>query len=337
MATIKPPVVTTKANPKKQDIFVSVVVTPRRYIDNPTAYCRTLSNNLMDRYTNFEIIFIDNNLDAEYILPLISLLDKLPCMRLVRLTRSYSYDTALMAGIEAAIGDYVVLTDPCLDPIEDIHEVVSLNKMYDIVQGAADIPERKMLDSSRWRKLFYWYNRKYLDIDVPVQATYFISLSRRALRAVAASSQHEVHIRQILKTVGYSYIKYTYKTKEDPTRTTSLRTGVTEALSIVGSHSTHPLRVMSAVGITVSAVNLVYALYVVIVAIFKKDVAAGWTTMSLQLSAMFFVLFLFMAILSEYVGKLLSETRHDQRYLVMEEMTSTVSLANADRKNITKD
>lgn len=337
MATIKNPVVTTKTIPKKQDIFISVIVAPRRYIEDPAKYCRALSSALMDRYTNYEIIFIDNNLDTEHILPIINLLDRLPCMRIVRLSRAYTYDTALMAGIEAAIGDYVVLTDPCLDPIDDIHEVVNLNKKYDIVQGVADISERKMLDSSRWRKLFYWYNRKYLDIDVPVQATYFTSLSRRALRAITATSQHEVHIRQILKTVGYSYVEYTYKTKEDPTRTTGLRTGIAEALSIVGSHSTHPLRVMSVVGILASAVNLIYAMYVVIVAIFKKDVAAGWTTMSLQLSAMFFIMFLFMAILSEYIGKILAETRHDQRYLVMEELTSTVSLANVDRKNITKD
>lgn len=337
MATNKTPVDTTKNTPKKLDIFVSVIVAPRRYIDNPTEYCRTLSNDLMARYSNYEIIFIDNNLETEHILPIISLLDQLPCMRVVRLSRAYTYDTALMAGIEAAIGDYVVLTDPCLDPIDDIHEVVSLNKKYDIVQGVADISERKMLDSSRWRKLFYWYNRKYLGIDVPVQATYFTSLSRRALRAVAATSQQEVHIRQILKTVGYSYVEYTYKTKEDPTRTTSLRTGVAEALSIVGSHSTHPLRVMSVVGTLASALNLIYAVYVVIVAIFEKNVAAGWTTMSLQLSAMFFILFLFMAILSEYIGKILAETRHDQRYLVMDELTSTVSLANTDRKNITKD
>ena len=337
MATNKTTVVNTNNALKKQDIFVSVVVTPRHHVDNPTDYYRALSGALMEKYANYEIIFIDNSLDGEHIIPIISLLDQLPCMRIVRLSRSYAYDTALMAGIEAAIGDYVVLTDSCLDPINDIHEVVSLNKKYDIVQGVADISERKMLDSSRWRKLFYWYNRKYLGIDVPVQATYFTSLSRRAIRAVAATSRQEVHIRQILKTVGYSYVEYVYKTKEDPTRTTSFRTGIAEALSIVGSHSTHPLRVMSVVGTLASALNLIYAGYVVVVAIFEKNVAAGWTTMSLQLSAMFFILFLFMAILSEYIGKILAETRHDQRYLVMDELTSTVSLANADRKNITKD
>ena len=55
----------------------------------------------------------------------------------------------------------------------------------------------------------------------------------------------------------------------------------------------------------------------------------------LELSGMFFILFLFMVILSEYIGKILVESRRDARYYVLDELSSTTSLANAERKNIT--
>lgn len=325
------------SNTAKQDIFVSVIVAPKKDGDNLADYCKELTGFLMERYANFEIIVIDNFFSHERIAPVINLLDRLPCIRIVRLSRSYQHDTAVMSGIEAAIGDYVVITDPELDAIEDIETIVLKNKKIDIIQGVADVTDRKMLDSSMGRRIFYWYNRRYLGIDVPVQATYFIALSRRAVRAVSSAARQEVYLRHTIKTIGYSYDTLTYKTKEDPTRSTQFRTGVVEALGIVSSHSTHPLRVMSWVGFVASVLNLIYAIYVVSVTVFKGDVAEGWTTMSLQLSGMFFILFIFMIVLSEYIGKILSETRRDTRYLVMDELTSTVSLADAGRKNVSKD
>jgi glycosyltransferase involved in cell wall biosynthesis len=321
----------------KQDIFVSVIVSSKGNVQSLSEYVRNLSQYLISRYTNYEVIIVDNNLNAEEIMPVVSTLDELPCLRIIRLSRNYTHDTAIMAGIEAAIGDYVVIADPNIDNIDNIEILITTNKKIDIVQGVADVEDGKMLDSSLGRRIFYWYNRKYLGIDVPVQATYFIALSRRAVRAVSAAARQDVYIRHIIKTIGYSYATLPYKTKEDPARSTSFRTGLVEALGIISSHSTHPLRVMSWVGFFASVLNLAYVLYILGVTLFKGHVAEGWTTMSLQLSAMFFILFIFMIVLSEYIGKILSETRRDSRYLVMDELTSTVSLADAERKNVSKD
>lgn len=322
---------------KKQDMFVSVVVAARSDYAELASYVENLSSFLVKYYSNYEIIIVDNELDAEVITRVVNLLDKLPCLRLVRLARKYSHDTSIMAGLEGAIGDYTVITDPALDSIELIPEMVSLAKSSDIVQGTTIVSERRMLDADIGRKIFYWYNKKHLLIDVSPRATFFIALSRRAIKSITSSARHDGHVRHLVKTIGYSYTEFEYKTLEDPTRSRSLKTGVVEALDVVSSHSTHPLRFMSWLGLAASVLNVVYALYVVTVALISQDVAEGWTTMSLQLSSMFFVMFLFLLVLSEYIGKILNEARRDSRYNVMDELSSTVSLADANRKNITQD
>lgn len=327
----------TKQPTKKEDIFTSVVVVARSDYRDLVSYINDLSKMLAEKYTNYEIIVVDNGLATNTVKQLIELLDKLPCIRLLRLSRKYTHDTAVMAGIEGAIGDYTVITDPALDSVGEIPRIIKVNRDYDIVQGTAKVSERRMLDTNLGRKIFYWYNRKHLLIDVSPRSTYFISLSRRAVRAITSSVRHDGHIRHIVKTIGYSYVEFDYKTLEDPTRSRSLKTGIIEALDIVSSHSTHPLRFMSWLGLFASIVNVVYALYVVVVALVQKDVAEGWTTMSLQLSSMFFVMFLFMLVLSEYIGKILNEARRDSRYNVMDELSSTVSLADTNRKNISKE
>jgi spermidine synthase len=70
-----------------------------------------------------------------------------------------------MAGIEAAIGDYVVIADPVFDPLDAIFAVVKKNKKADVVQGIADIKSKRALSGNFLRRAFYWYNRHYLNID----------------------------------------------------------------------------------------------------------------------------------------------------------------------------
>ena len=328
----------TKSNKVKiQDIFVSTVIVPRNDFAEIHEYCEKLTAELKSNYANYEIIVIDNGLAGKSVERIVHLLDTLPCIRLVRLARPYSHDIAVMAGLEASIGDYTVVTDPEIDAITNILAIVEANKQSDIVQGVADLSTRKTLSgSSMGRKLFYWYNRRYLATDIPVQATYLIALSRRAVRALTMSSRHDSYVRHMIKSMGYSYTEFPYKTKKDPRNSHSLWGGTMQALDIITSHSTHPLRLMSWIGFVASVLNIIYALYVVIVAATRTHVAEGWTTMSLQLSGMFFLLFLFMVVLSEYIGKILIESRREVRYNVLDELTSTVSVADTERKNIAK-
>ena len=81
----------TKTNKKssKQDIFVSVIVVTRDFDGFPD-YCRRLSQRLMGSYTNYEIIIVDNDLSQNSVVAVSGLLDELPCMRLIRLSRQYT-------------------------------------------------------------------------------------------------------------------------------------------------------------------------------------------------------------------------------------------------------
>lgn len=319
------------------DIFVSVVVVLRNDTDiDPVEYYRELGDMLYRRYSNYEVIIVDNGIDFKHLAPITALLAELPCFRILRLSRTYSHDTAVMAGLEGSIGDYTVVTDPSLDQLKDIPNIVDLNMKHDIVQGIAKLRKSdKNAKNSLGRRVFYWYSRKYMNIDVPTNSTYLLALSRRAVKALTTTSRHDSHIRHMLRVIGYSYAVYAYETRTSPIRNRSLKVGAMEALNVVSSHSSHPLRFMSWIGFFASVLNIFYALYVLVVALTSSHVAEGWTTMSLQISGMFFILFLFMIVLAEYIGKILVEARQDSRYHVLDELSSTVSLADLDRKNIT--
>ena len=103
---------------------------------------------------------------------------------------------------------------------------------------------------------------------------------------------------------------------------------------MITSYSIRPLRVVSLAGLIVAGVNLAYALYVVVVFLADNAVERGWTTTNLQLSIMFFFLFVSLAVLSEYIGRLLAESRREPTYFIMEELMSERLIADETRRNI---
>jgi glycosyltransferase involved in cell wall biosynthesis len=325
-----------KTTDNLKDVFVSAVVVANDSMDSLVEYIEELSETLRTHYTNYEIIIVDNGLVEEASIIMSEVLLNLPCIRIIRLARRFDQDTALFAGLEVSIGDFVCTLDPVTDPVKLVPNLVKLSSKKDVIQGVSESPLAGPITGKLGRRVFYWYNRKYLGIDIPVNATYFASYSRRAVNSLTRSTRSRRHIRHLARRVGYSYDIASYVPLAQVNRHRKLKTGIFEALEIAISYSSHPLRFVTWLGLSASVVNLLYAIYVVVVNIFDKNVVEGWTTTSLQSSVMFFILFIMFVIISEYIGKILTESYKDPHYYITDELTSSVSLADAKRRNITK-
>ncbi len=319
-----------------QDIFVSAVIAVRSDSENLAAYVRKLIALFASHYTNYEVIIVDGSLTKTKNDHVIEALLKLPCIRIIRLAQDFKYDTALFAGLEVSIGDFVCTLDPSTDPIEMIPELIKNNRSNDVVQGVSAKPIKGSKVGQLGRRLFYWYNRRYIGIDIPLNATYFASYSRRAINSIAQSTRSHRHIRHLARRVGYAYEVVPYEPLKELGSNKKLKTGLFEALEIAISYSTHPLRFVTWLGFIAGVINVLYAAYVLLVNIFSKTVVQGWTTTSLQLSLMFFLLFIAVVILSEYIGRILTESYKDPHYYVADELTSTVALADSNKRNVTK-
>ena len=100
------------------------------------------------------------------------------------------------------------------------------------------------------------------------------------------------------------------------------------------NHSIAPLRLVSMCGLTGSFLSLLYSLYVVAIYLFKQDVMPGWTTLSLQVSGLFFLVFIMLTLIGEHLGRLLDEAVERPLYHVREEQASAVMLSDLARRNV---
>lgn len=322
---------------KIADIFVSTVFVVDDYTANASARISELAKLLKSRYANYEVLVIDNGLSQKELEAVKKLLPRVACIRVLRLSKNHDTDTAVFAGVEASIGDYVCVLYGN-DPIELVPSFIDRAQEKDVVFGvASNLHRSRAMD--RWgAKLFYWYSKKYLDISVPNGSTYFICMNRTVSNALTRSGRFMRHIRHMAKRVGFTSTTLTYKLPEEAQPYTHVNSSalISRAIDLVSNYSSHPLRVVSYFGILAGLLNIAYAMYVVVINFSQNDVAKGWTTLSLQSSLMFFLLFMIMAVLAEYIGKILNETQQEPPYHIMQELSSTVSIADETRRNVTK-
>ncbi len=316
------------------DIFVSAIVVTDKQSKYLSKEIKTLSSILQAKYANYEIIVVDGGVLPQEMQKVTKLLDTIPCVRIVRLSRHATKDVCVFVGLESAIGDIVVIKS-FNDPPKLLTTFVAEATQYDLVFGVSKQRTRAGLVNHYGAKLFYWYNKKFLQISIPENATYYMALSRRAVNALTRSGRNARHIRYLARQIGYSSCEVQYDPKESMIEHNSIPRLITSALELSTTYSNRPLRFLAWLGFLGSFLNLVYALYVVTVRLFKHNVAEGWTTLSLQSSVMFFLLFAILAFICEYIGKILQETQADATYHIADELNSKVSVADATRRNIT--
>ena len=321
----------------RADVFVSVVAVLRSYARFLPAFvdevCRTLAAN----YANFELILVDNGSRDDTPRVVRELLQTHRCVRYLKLGRRMTHETATMAGLDAAIGDYVVTLHPDFDPPGEVAAMVEECRAgSDVVLGVAPYPRPPgaLYRALRWG--YFRAMRSLLKIDLIRGNTGFRVLSRAAVSALTRVRQRRRFFDMIASDIGLTTATHEYafisRTGKGPR--VNLRRAIRTAGSMAVNHSIAPLRVVSVLGLVGSLASLLYSLYVVAVYVLKQDVMPGWTTLSLQVSGLFFLVFVMLTMIGEHLGRLLDESVDRPLYHVREEQSSAVMLSDLARRNV---
>ncbi|MDX2079424.1 MAG: glycosyltransferase [Terrimicrobiaceae bacterium] len=320
-----------------RSLVVSLVVPIFNDADVLGSFLKRASDVLASSYAFYEIILVDDGSTDGTAKLVGSLLEAIPRIRYLGLTRRFGREIAISAGLETSIGDFVVVAVAGVDPIERLPELVRrCRNGSGVLCGLSTIPLPESPFSKRLSTLFHAYCRKALGFDYRENATDFRVLSRQAVNAITRIRDRHRYLKVFTVTMGFEVDFFDYEPSTRAGRAT-FSERLNHAIEIAIANSRHPLRFVSRLGLLLSGLNVVYAGYVVVIYLFKRDVAEGWTTLSLQMTGMFFFLFLILAVLCEYIGRILEETQDRPLYFVATEKNSSVLLENSIEKNILND
>jgi len=319
---------------------VSIVVPLRDDADILDAFLRETAGILAGSFAFHEIILVDDGSTDGTTAQVERLLKELDRVRYLRLSRSFGRDVAVCAGLESSIGDFVVVMDPNTDPPALVPDLVARCRLEGgVLHGIDGSPGHRGALREAAGGWFRGYVGRQLGITLHRGSTDFRVLSRQAVNSLLQVGGRELYLRVFASGLGFRQQTFPYTPLDRRGRPRRLPLGeeLTAAIDILTLHTRHPLRVVSLLGLAVAAVNLLYMGYVVAIYLLKPDVAAGWTPTSMQLSGMFFCLFLLLAVLSEYVGSLLGQVRERPAYFIAEEKNSSVLLEDSVKSSVVKE
>ena len=323
--------------PSRLDLLISVIMPLHEDAPILSAVVTETSQVLATHFTHHEIILVTADSDPATSAVLAGLLQTVPYLRVLHLSRDFGREAALIAGLETSIGDYVVTLIPETDPPALIPEMVGRCREADgMVAGVDDRgmgggPARLFL-----KRLFHGYMQRFLQAQLVPATTSYQVLSRRMVNALTQLSEGSRQLRMLSATVGYQRgsFPYTLLARSGRGGRKSFAEELNMGIELLTSHTRQPLRWLSLLGWAASLLNVFYMGYTILIYVFKKDVAPGWTTLSLQHSLMFFLLFTILAVLSEYVGRIHEQTRGRPLYFIGDEKNSSVLNLEPERRNV---
>lgn len=319
------------------DLLVSAVAVIRDQSSILSAFVEELSTVLGRHYSNYEILLVDNGSSDGTSKMVQQLLARYRCVRSLGLTRSTDEETALMAGLDAAIGDYVVTVHPDFDPpVELVLMVEKCRDGCEMVLGVERHPVRPGPVYRSLRGAFLALCRRLVRLDLVTGTTEFRVLNRQAVNALVKVRSRRRYFLLIAADVGLTTAVHHYDRVSRSGRRPiqNLPRACRRGLSVLVHNSITPLRVASGLGLVGSLLSLVYSLYVICVYLVKPDVMPGWTTLSLAMSGLFALVFLILALMGEYLGRLLEESTDRPLYHVRDERASAIMLPDTSRPNV---
>lgn len=237
----------------------------------------------------------------------------------IKLSRNKGHQTALMAGLSTCTdSDISVSIDADLQDDSSVIE-----KMVDEYRAGCDIVYgvRNDRTSDTYFKKFsaeLFYKLMFLmGVNQVSNHADFRLLSKRALNSLLQYKEQNLYIRGLIPLIGYPSTKVFYSRSERAAGESKypLKKMLSLALEGITSFSITPLRIVSALGFSISILSSIGVLYTLIQYILGHTVS-GWASVILAILFIGGVQMLCLGIIGEYVGKIYIESKNRPKYFI---------------------
>lgn len=239
----------------------------------------------------------------------------------LRLSRNFGKEAALTAGLDlvAPHSAVLILDADGQDPPELIPQFVAAwREGYDNVFGT-----RVERDGETWLKRFsahgfYRVIGRLSKTPIPADTGDFRLLSPRAQQALKQLRERHRFMKGLFGWVGYGQraIPYHREARIAGRSNFSAWKLWNFALEGITSFSTAPLRAATYLGLLVAALAFIYAVVIVVRALWHGDPVAGWPSMMTVVLFLGGTQLIALGLIGEYLGRLYDEAKQRPLYLI---------------------
>ena len=244
-----------------------------------------------------------------------------PHLRFVSLARNFSEHNAVMAGLNHATGDAIVIMDDDFQnpPSEVLKLVEKIDEGYDVVWSRY---ERKA--HSWWRNAGSRFNDKVATLMLGKPRELYLS----SFKAMSAFTKNEVvrytgpfpYIDGLILRVtrNYTTVLCEHNAREEGKSGYTLKKLVSLWLNMFTNFSILPLRIASILGIAVAVVGAALAVAFLIEKLNNPSLAPGWASLIVTLLMVSGIQLFAIGMIGEYLGRLFLKDNGRPQFVVRE-------------------
>ena len=267
----------------------------------------------------FEFVFVDDGSGDDSLLILRRLGKDDERVRILKLSRNFGSNAAILAGLSYAKGDCaVVISADLQDPPEVVADLVARWQAGGRVVLAARRTRRDPLLSRTLATVFNRLFRWMVFSDFPPNGFDFMLIDRRIVEIIAGLKEKNSYIFGQALWAGFRREVVLYdraERKHGGSRWTLIKK-IKYFIDAFAAFSYVPLRLASSLGALFASLGFLYALVILGLKLFHRFDSPGWASLSVIVLLTSGTQLLLMGILGEYLWRVLDETRRRPAFIV---------------------
>lgn len=304
------------------DTFVSIIIPLRDAAARVEEIVLEADRVVRTLFRHYEIVLVDDASRDDTVEIVQRLQKSVENVQLYCLNRRSGLDVALVAGLDNSIGDFVITLNVETDPL---HLIPAL---WEKAQAGNEVVCGVRTDRLKGgiRRMFYRTFEAATGLRVPRGISDLRLYSRRVVSYITQNNDRHLMLKVLPFFTSYRVATVEYAPVErgggfgDRGLSNALLSGIT----ILLASSIRPLRLLTVMSLLASLFSLLFAVYILCVALLKRHVVEGWISLALPMAVMFFFLSTILGILSEYIFMLAQQSGNRPVYSITKESTSSV-------------
>lgn len=269
---------------------------------------------------DFEILFVNDGSRDKTAKIIKDLREKDKSVRIVSLSRNFGKEAALLAGLDHALGDAVIIMDADLqDPPELIPQLISKwEEGYDDVYAKRTSRKGETFMKKFTSKAYYRLLGWLTGTDVQPDSGDFRLLDRRCVNALTSLREDNRATKSLFSWIGYKKIAVPFERDARIAGTTKWNYPRLISLAMHGicALTVSPLRLSALVSLPFFAASLIYIICTVIASLLGAYCFTGISAVILLILIVSGINFVLLGVIGEYLGKAFANTRGRPVYLL---------------------
>ncbi len=275
---------------------------------------------------DFEFVFTDDGSGDNSFAVLTTLAQQDKRVRVVKLSRNFGSNAAILAGLTHCTGESAVIISADLqDPPELIPEMITHWKNGKEVVLAARLTRDDPIPGRWFAELFNRLFKRFVFPDFPDRGFDFMLIDRCVIDILVGLNEKNSYIFGQVMWAGFNraIVYYDRRARRQGQSRWTFTKKVKYFIDAFSAFSYLPLRLATVIGFGMGFLGFLYTLVVIALNLFNSVPIQGWSSLIVVVLVASGTQLILIGILGEYLWRVLDETRKRPLFIVHKRVNIT--------------